>query len=157
MSNRGAKRASMPCKKEIYDYWAERIDGLDEDRYNFGPLKDHYCCFACGSYHRIERAHIVPLCDGGTNDVSNLHLLCAMCHIDSEMLVGDLYSAWLARMRDTSPTVHDTRRYERRYGPDWMSHMPQVIEARKSQPAPKSPRRRRSQREREAIMEGGNA
>ncbi len=121
-------RIGMPKRVDIYDYWESRIDGLYEDRYNGGPLEHYHCCFACGSYHRIERAHIVPLCDGGTNDASNLHLLCAKCHIDSETLVGDLYWAWLERMRETSPFIHEMKRYERLYGPDWVSYMSQTID-----------------------------
>lgn len=136
MSNRGAKRASMPCKKEIYDYWAERIDGLEWDRFNFGPLMDEYCCFACGSYRRIERAHIVSLDQGGSNATSNLHLLCASCHVDSECLPEELYWSWLTRMRETDPFAHDIKRWEHLYGAErigaWLDEGRRLLDRRKA-------------------------
>lgn len=99
----------MPKRAAICEHWEDKIEDLDGN------------CFACGSSLRVERAHIVPLCEGGTNDVSNLHLLCATCHIDSEPLPVDLYWAWLWRMRETHPFTHAVGRYERIYGPDWKS------------------------------------
>jgi hypothetical protein len=46
---------------------------------------------------RTERCHIVPKHQGGTDDVSNLHLLCAACHVESENLTGSVYWAWFDR------------------------------------------------------------
>lgn len=51
-------------------------------------------CFACGSTHKLERAHILPICLGGNNDVQNIHLLCAYCHLESETLHGESYWKW---------------------------------------------------------------
>jgi len=49
-------------------------------------------CWRCGviSCH-LERAHILPVCEGGDNDESNLHLLCKMCHKQTEFLWGEPY------------------------------------------------------------------
>jgi len=57
-------------------------------------------CFACGccgagnKEGNLERAHIVPRCEGGSDAVENLHLLCSPCHQDSEWLKGDGYWRW---------------------------------------------------------------
>lgn len=53
-------------------------------------------CFACGMYDGgTDRAHILARCEGGTDDVENLHLLCNTCHKDSEIISGDRYTEWL--------------------------------------------------------------
>ena len=33
--------------------------------------------------------------DGGKNEVTNLHLLCRLCHVESEMMTGRAYWYWL--------------------------------------------------------------
>lgn len=37
-------------------------------------------CENCGSTYRLAVDHIVPQSMGGTNDPSNLRVLCARCH-----------------------------------------------------------------------------
>ena len=52
-------------------------------------------CFACGCDAGTQRAHIVPVCKGGTNELSNLHLLCIECHAESEFIeVKEVYFEW---------------------------------------------------------------
>ena len=82
-------RADMPTQRCIREFWANtslwQFKGFDS-RAEF--LEDDYC-FACGFTNgesKTERAHIVPLSLGGSNECRNLHLLCGRCHIDSEML-----------------------------------------------------------------------
>lgn len=81
------KRSDMPKQKDIRIYWANtsiwRFKGFDSS-YEF--LEGDYC-FACGFTNgesKTERAHIIPLSLGGSNEYRNLHLLCGRCHIDSE-------------------------------------------------------------------------
>lgn len=52
-------------------------------------------CFACMAGRTIlQRCHILPKCEGGSDDVENIHLLCVPCHLESEYLTGDLYWSW---------------------------------------------------------------
>ena len=80
---------NMPRRQTIAKYWSSRHEKVSEDDANH--------CFACGDGLRIERCHIVPKHQGGTDDVSNLHLLCAACHVESENLTGSVYWAWFDR------------------------------------------------------------
>jgi len=54
------------------------------------------CCFACGVFvhGNLERSHITARCDGGADDVENLHLLCSWCHKASEYITGPDYFRW---------------------------------------------------------------
>ena len=82
----------MPSRKAISEYWrdwtTERFDGVIDDG----------TCFACGleDIAALNRAHIVARCNGGSDDVENLHLLCEDCHRLSEHIEGDDYFEWIA-------------------------------------------------------------
>tara|TARA_B100000131_G_scaffold278395_1_gene282864 strand:- start:10491 stop:10946 length:456 start_codon:yes stop_codon:yes gene_type:complete len=57
-------------------------------------------CFACDHVNgEAHRAHIQPLSHGGSNDCSNLHVLCHQCHKESEYIEGDAYWDWIADKR----------------------------------------------------------
>ena len=99
----------MPSKYQIYAYWKDRlVNDYGKDFYKGNMLMREaertknpyaYMCFACGAFAvRIERAHIVALCEGGTNDVSNIHLLCTSCHRNSET-ISDVpaYEKWFKK------------------------------------------------------------
>ena len=62
----------MPSHINVFEYWKRR--GMA------GQTKRH--CFICGheAPGNLERAHIIPRCEGGTDDASNIHLLCHVCH-----------------------------------------------------------------------------
>jgi len=53
-------------------------------------------CWACGveNPYELHRAHIIALQCGGTNDYENFHLLCYVCHYESEQLIGKQYEQW---------------------------------------------------------------
>lgn len=95
-------RNNMPKPKEILSFWADKI--LNEYPNKF-YLDIHYeqgitenektaCCFACGNNVGTERAHILPINQGGDNSLENLHLLCKECHIESENFFGNIYWKW---------------------------------------------------------------
>jgi hypothetical protein len=42
-----------------------------------------------------ERAHILARAAGGDDTPENLHILCGVCHKDSEYLEGSAYMDWL--------------------------------------------------------------
>ena len=53
-------------------------------------------CFACGmDCITIDAAHILARVQGGENILDNIHLLCRVCHVESEMLTGKAYWYWL--------------------------------------------------------------
>ena len=39
-----------------------------------------YCCYVCKSQKKLDIHHIIPRKEGGTNDLTNLVLLCRKCH-----------------------------------------------------------------------------
>jgi hypothetical protein len=86
-----SRRPELPTRKRIREHWRNWFWERHEDD------PDNGCCFACGfiSGRTLERAHIVARCNGGSDDVSNLHLLCHTCHRASEYIEGDNYFVWL--------------------------------------------------------------
>ena len=44
-------------------------------------MRDGGICRNCGSNHDVEVDHIVPVARGGTNEISNLRLLCRSCNL----------------------------------------------------------------------------
>jgi len=84
------KRPNLPSKKAIMDYWRDWV----WERHN-DPPEDHFC-WACGwESPNLERAHILARCEGGSDTVENLHLLCPDCHRVSEYLRDDDYWNWI--------------------------------------------------------------
>ena len=95
-----AKR-NLPKWKQIINFWQMPVlmkfyplAYSKKWAENHKPLWDDKFCFACGLPGYVERCHIIAKHSGGTDDVSNLHLLCAGCHKESEFLEGDLYWKW---------------------------------------------------------------
>lgn len=87
-----SKRLGMPTKKQLNIFHGR---DADEDE-----------CMACGRFSSLHRAHIYPLCAGGTNDPQNIHLLCPTCHKDSEFLVGEAYRAWFEAAQVSTDWSH---------------------------------------------------
>ncbi len=48
---------------------------------HFVRLRDGGCCRICGSTHATQVDHIIPPSRGGTNESSNLRLLCRSCNL----------------------------------------------------------------------------
>lgn len=88
-------RKGMPNKRKILSFWNEHDLFIEEGVEINGSDPD---CFACGNNVGIERAHILPIVEGGGNEVENLHLLCKGCHAESENLSGKPYWNWLKDM-----------------------------------------------------------
>lgn len=95
------KRVGMPSNNRIHDYW-KNGDGqrvlqsygieIPDQKKLIG--EQVIACFACGR-NEVQRCHIVASVNGGSNDVSNLHLLCPRCHVESEIAQGEHYWQWL--------------------------------------------------------------
>lgn len=43
--------------------------------------RDAYRCKNCNSFKNLHVDHIIPVCEGGTNDFENLQTLCATCNL----------------------------------------------------------------------------
>jgi hypothetical protein len=98
-------KRKMPTKKDIYKYWSSnlisRYDKFWLDDWDDDKIQLNYC-FACGSNIGVQRAHIIPKCEGGTDDIKNIHLLCPMCHIESEPFKPPLYGEWFKFKNSTN-------------------------------------------------------
>ena len=84
----------MPTERAIRAFWADklwRVKGYDSPE----EFMESGYCFACGWYRELHRAHIQPRCNGGSDTVENLHMLCRTCHKASEFIDGDDYNKWL--------------------------------------------------------------
>jgi hypothetical protein len=86
-------KRSMPTELAIRKHWVDRLwrqKGYDSAEEFVGCRT----CFACG-LDGNERAHIVARAVGGGDELENLHILCWVCHKDSEHLEGSRYMNWL--------------------------------------------------------------
>tara|TARA_Y100000361_G_scaffold86245_1_gene76603 strand:+ start:1329 stop:2054 length:726 start_codon:yes stop_codon:yes gene_type:complete len=90
-------RETKPTRDKIFEYW--KNSPLNESFINKSYYNDY--CMACGEYTdsgefgKLERAHIYASCHGGSNNESNLHVLCRECHLKSEEKIGWTYWLWL--------------------------------------------------------------
>ena len=87
-------RLRMPNKAKVYRYWTGPTGDKTFESCGI-EIGDFDTCFACGFHLKVERAHIVAVSDGGTNDCENIHLLCPNCHLESENLNEKYYWIWL--------------------------------------------------------------
>ena len=88
-------RNRMASEHAIRNHWAAQVSRLPTFDSEAEVLETGVC-FACGVLNKkCERAHIQPLCQGGTNLADNLHMLCGYCHKASEGMSGAEYWAWL--------------------------------------------------------------
>tara|TARA_R110000868_G_C10360215_1_gene717257 strand:+ start:52 stop:477 length:426 start_codon:yes stop_codon:yes gene_type:complete len=84
--NKLAMRKAMPSQDKIWNYWKKKyLSGkLNGDKWNYVFEDDKKVCFACCFQGFLERCHITSHCEGGSEDVSNIHLLCKGCHQRTE-------------------------------------------------------------------------
>lgn len=106
----------MPSKSEVFEYWKERI-------FDLGFFIDwgEPSCWACGefwngryhitnpkaSYEKIlncwekvplQRCHIIPRSLGGSNEPSNLFLMCKECHdLAPNTSIPEIFFQWARR------------------------------------------------------------
>lgn len=86
----GRKR-KMPSREKIFKHWKNKLNNITNNN----------TCFKCGVtrfFNKkniiVDRAHILAVCEGGTDDLNNLHLLCKSCHRESEAYSGVEYDLW---------------------------------------------------------------
>ena len=107
----------LPTKHQIKRFWKDKIVNIKKDIFESTDMFDNGdYCFACGllTNNHTEMAHIVARCSGGTDDVDNIHLLCSVCHKESEIIEGDKYFEWLKTRNhfDTILTILYKKDYE---------------------------------------------
>ena len=82
------RKRNMPSRKKIFDFWVGKLKLAVNDN----------TCFKCGVFDNdniiVDRAHILAVCSGGSDELNNLHLLCKSCHRDSEAYSGKEYNLW---------------------------------------------------------------
>ncbi|MCW2994324.1 MAG: hypothetical protein JWQ18_1819 [Conexibacter sp.] len=101
-------------KAAIAQYWLDTDEGLARLPRNEAANWDLPACFACGFsgtddddavaewklWNRavLERCHLVPAALGGSDEPSNLVLLCRRCHQDAPNVADPTYMLdWIAR------------------------------------------------------------
>lgn len=94
-NNNAEIRKNTPKPKAVYEYWKKT--GLPPAKNHEFTYLEEKVCFACGIFHHLHRAHIVPISSGGPNTVENIHLLCEACHSRSE--ANPKYWNWFGYMR----------------------------------------------------------
>jgi hypothetical protein len=85
--------------REIRIFWAPKLVELDKFDSIEEVVAEDYC-FACGFKWplKTQRAHIsARVGDPSKDQIDNLHLLCHVCHVDSEWLGGEAYWDWLKK------------------------------------------------------------
>ena len=90
------KGTSSPFDAKLSDYWTLRNQRLGKSYWAKGSKYDqvakqqNYICPNCGQFlingEKIETHHIVPVKEGGSNDIENLIHLHAACHKQEHIL-----------------------------------------------------------------------
>jgi len=71
-------RSNLPTKKAILKHWSAIL---------WDPPETVDTCWSCGLPGLIERAHLQARCDGGSDEIDNLILLCRACHWQQETII----------------------------------------------------------------------
>lgn len=89
--------SGTPNKQLICNHWISFL--LQNKKAAHKSFIYETACFACGCVTKhLDRAHIKPVISGGSNTVENLHLLCKICHKESEFLEDADYWQWFFNM-----------------------------------------------------------
>lgn len=112
------RKQIQTSKKVIAEYWKDRID-KGETNVSFKQATTH--CWRCGIKKRLDRAHIVPRSQEGSDSPENFVLLCKHCHIDNPNLnnievVWDWLRAYRLQEGESLWLVQGLREYEYIYG-----------------------------------------
>jgi hypothetical protein len=78
----------MPTLLQVKNYWWPYLVAIGKFESEEEVKEDNYC-FACGWKHPLERAHIIPRTNGGSDEPDNIHLLCHYCHKCAENIAAD--------------------------------------------------------------------
>lgn len=89
---------NMPTWKQVAKYWSSMF--IKHDWEVDHEILYNKQCFACGRHGKIQRCHIKPKWNGGSDDVKNIHLLCVACHEESESIYGLAYWRWYKHKRN---------------------------------------------------------
>ena len=78
------KKQYPPTRQAIRDFWDSQ-EGIELLSTKTGIVRSYSNgCYACGFLFSLERCHIIAKVNGGSYSVTNFHLLCRNCHIESE-------------------------------------------------------------------------
>lgn len=113
-------RSGLKTKSQIVEYhwdmlckkFAREIAAMEAIKkpYTRKELKEEFLhtCWAC-EYAPVMtyRCHIKALCEGGSNDSENIHLLCDLCHKESEFFSGEIYDEWFNTRWDLPGPLFD--------------------------------------------------
>lgn len=107
----GGQKRNMPSHKRIVAANAALIATLPKIR----GKNPHRTCWACGDFWEDEgnpiRAHVHARANGGSDDASNMFLLCQYCHEGQpDGASRDAQIRWLR----SQPAVEDRRERQRR-------------------------------------------
>jgi HNH endonuclease len=126
---------TMPTKSEIFEYWKERIFDLD-----FFIDWGEPSCWACGefwngryditnpkaSYEKIlevwekaplQRCHIIPRSLGGSNETSNLFLMCKECHdLAPNTSIPEIFFQWARKQNFSERHVYQMQQCMKAFG-----------------------------------------
>ncbi len=92
MTSKGKQQRNLPTREKIAEYWC------DDKRLNGRVVTD--ACWLCGIMSsRIQRCHIIPRNQGGSDTADNLHLLCSGCHARTEDMHGERYWSCFAMIQ----------------------------------------------------------
>jgi ribosomal protein L37E len=103
---------------EIVSYW---IDKKDDSSLGMDWTDAHERCWRCGYSSRLERCHIVPKSLGGSDDPSNLILMCKRCHKEAPNVKDKNFMwTWIendhGKMYDTYWTLRAFVEFEKIFG-----------------------------------------
>lgn len=45
--------------------------------------RENFLCQGCGTSDKVQAHHVVPLSQGGKDELSNLKALCGRCHLEA--------------------------------------------------------------------------
>ena len=65
---------------DLHDTRGQYDDPAYRTHRELALVRDGMRCVACGSYGPLEVDHVVPLSQGGGNDLDNLQVMCRSCH-----------------------------------------------------------------------------